>query len=47
MIIKNTDGTFTTLPIKCSSAMKTYTIDTFVMFKGTIEQNGAELEIVA
>ena len=47
MIIKNTDGTFTTLPIKCSSAMKTYTIDAFVMFKGTIEQNGAQTEVVA
>ena len=47
MIIKNTDGTFTTLPIKCSSAMKTYTIDTFVMFKGTIEQNGAQTEVIA
>ncbi len=47
MIIKNTDGTFTTLPIKCSSAMKTYTIDAFVMFKGTIEQNGAQTEVIA
>lgn len=47
MIIENTDGTFTVLPVKTSSAMKTYAIDAFVVFKGTIEQNGAELEIVA
>ena len=47
MIIENTDGNFTVLPVKCSSKMKTYAIDAFVMYKGTIEQNGAELEIVA
>ena len=47
MIIKNTDGNFTVLPVKCSSKMKTYSIDEFVVYKGTIEQNGAELEIVA
>ena len=47
MIIENTDGNFTVLPVKCSSKMKTYSIDEFVVYKGTIEQNGAELEIVA
>lgn len=47
MIIKNTDGTFTVLPVKVSSAMKTYAIDAFVMFKGTIEQNGAQTEVIA
>ena len=47
MIIKNTDGNFTVLPVKVSSSMKTYAIDTFVMYKGTIEQNGAEIEVIA
>ena len=47
MIIENTDGNFTVLPVKCSSKMKSYSIDEFVVYKGTIEQNGAELEIVA
>ena len=47
MIIKNTDATFTTVLVKCSSAMKTYTIDSFVMFKGTLEQNSAVTEVVS
>lgn len=47
MIIKNTDGNFTTVLVKCSSAMKTYTIDAFVMFKGTLEQNSTVTEVIA
>lgn len=47
LIIKNTDGNFTTLPVKCSSAMKTYAIDEMVMFKGTLEINGAHTEVTA
>lgn len=47
MIIENTDGNFTVLPVKCSSKMKTYAIDQFVVYKGTIEQNGAETEVIA
>ena len=47
MIIKNTDATFTTVLVKCSSAMKTYTIDSFVMFKKTLEQNSAVTEVVS
>ena len=47
MIIKNTDASFTTVLVKCSSAMKTYAIDSFVMFKGTLEQNSAVTEVVS
>lgn len=47
MIIENTDGNFTVLPVKCSSKMKTYAIDQFVVYKGTIEQNGAETEVIS
>jgi hypothetical protein len=47
MIIENTDGTYTTLPVKCSSNIKTYAIDAFVMFKATVEQNGASTEVIA
>ena len=47
MIIENTDGNFTVLPVKCSSKMKTYAIDEFVVYKGTIEQNGEESEVIA
>lgn len=47
LIIKNTDGNFTTLPVKCSSAIKAYAIDEMVVFKGTLEQNGAHSEVTA
>lgn len=47
LVIKNTDGNFTHLPVKCSGAIKTYAIDTMVMFKATIEQNGKATEISA
>ena len=47
LLIKNTDGNFTYLPVKCSGALKTYAIDTMVMFKATIEQNGASSEVSA
>ena len=46
-IIKETDGNFTVFPVKCSSFMKAYQIDDFVMFKGTLEQNGAAVDVVA
>jgi len=46
-IIVNTDGNYTVLPVKTSSTMKTYALDAFVVFKGTLEQNGASTEIVA
>lgn len=47
LLIKNTDGNFTHLPVKCSGAIKTYAIDTMVMFKATIEQNGKATEVTA
>jgi hypothetical protein len=47
MIIENTDGTFTILLVKNSSSMKTYNIDTFVLYKGTLEQNSAVTEVIA
>lgn len=46
-IIKETDGNFTVIPVKCSSWMKGYAIDDFVMFKGTLEQNGAAVDVIA
>lgn len=45
LVIKNTDGNFTHLPVKCSGAIKTYAIDAMVMFKATIEQNGKATEV--
>ena len=47
LVIKNTDGNFTHLPVKCSGALKTYAIDAMVMFKATIEINGKYTEVVA
>lgn len=47
LIIVNTDETYTVVPVKCSSAMKTYTIDDMVLFQSTLEQNGASSEIVS
>ena len=47
LVIKNTDGNFTHLPVKCSGALKTYAIDTMVLFKATIEQNGKATEVTA
>lgn len=46
-IIKETDGNFTVFPVKCSSWMKSYALDEFVMFKGTLEQNGASVDVIA
>lgn len=46
-IIKETDGNFTVFPVKCSSWMKGYAIDEFVVFKGTLEQNGAHVDVVS
>jgi hypothetical protein len=46
-IIKETDGNFTVFPVKCSAFFKAYAIDEFVMFKGTLEQNGAYTDITA
>ena len=46
-IIKETDGNFTVFPVKCSAFFKAYAIDTFVMFKGTIEQNGAHVDVTS
>lgn len=47
MIIAETDGNFTTLPILTSDSKKGYTIDDFVMYKVTVEQDGSELNIIA
>lgn len=47
LIILETDGNYTTLPVKCSSWMKGYAIDEFVIFKGTLEQNGAHTDVIA
>ena len=46
LLIKNTDESFTHLPVKCSGALKTYSIDAMVMFKATIEINGKYTEVV-
>jgi len=46
-IILETDGNYTVLPVKCSAFMKGYAIDDFVMFKGTLEQNGAHTDVIA
>ena len=47
LLIKNTDGNFTHLPVKCSGALKTYAIDAMVMFKATLEINGKYTEVTA
>ena len=47
MIIAETDGNYTTLPVKCSSAKKAYANDQFVMFKAVVEQNGAHTTVTA
>jgi len=47
VIIEETDGSYTVLPVKCSAWMKSYAIDDFVMFKGTLEQNGAHTDVIA
>lgn len=47
LVIKNTDSNFTYLPVKCSGAIKTYSIDNMIMFKATIEQNGKATEVTA
>lgn len=46
-IIAETDGTYTVLPVKCSAWMKAYAIEDFVMFKGTLEQNGAHTDVIS
>ena len=45
LIIKNTDGNFTHLPVKCSGSLKTYSIDAMVMYKATLEINGKYTEV--
>lgn len=47
LIILETDGNYTTVMVKCSSWMKGYAIDDFVIFKGTLEQNGAHTDVIA
>ena len=47
LLIKNTDSNFTYLPVKCSGALKTYSIDAMVMFKATLEINGKYTEVSA
>lgn len=47
MIIKETDGNYTVVPVKASSVMKGYAIDDFVMFRCTVEQNGASVDVIA
>ncbi len=47
LVIKNTDGNFTHLPVKCSGAIKTYAIDAMILFKATIEQNGKATEVTS
>ena len=47
LVIKNTDSNFTYLPVKCSGAIKTYSIDAMILFKATIEQNGKATEVFA
>ena len=45
-IIVETDGSYTVLPVKCSSWMKKYAIDDFVMFSGVLEQNGIAVDVI-
>ena len=47
MIIAETDGNFTALPILTSDSKKGYAIDDFVLYKVTVEQDGSELNIIA
>lgn len=47
LLIVNTDDTYTVVPVKCSSNMKSYAIDEMVIFKATLEQNGAHLDIIS
>lgn len=45
LLIKNTDGNFTHLPVKCSGSLKSYAIDAMVMYKATLEINGAYTDV--
>jgi len=47
LVIVETDGNYTVLPVKCSAWMKGYAIDDFVLFKGTLEQNGIATDVIA
>lgn len=45
LLIKNTDGNFTYLTVKCSAAPKEYPLDDMVMFNATLEQSGTQVEV--
>ena len=48
LIIAETDGNYTVIPsVICSDAKKGYSIDDFVLFKATVEQDAKELNIIA
>jgi hypothetical protein len=47
LIIEETDGNYTVVPVKCSGVQKAYALDDFVMMQGTIEINGAYTDITA
>lgn len=47
MILSNTDDTYTVVPIFVKSANKVYPLEDFVMYKTTIQQNGAAVEVTA
>jgi len=45
MVIENSDGNYTVLPVMCAKAAKTYANNDIVMFNSIVEQNGKEEEI--
>ena len=47
MIIAETDGNFTVVPVLTSDSKKGYQIDDFVLYKSVLEQDGAESNIIA
>ena len=47
MIIVETDGNYTVIPVATSSSKKAYALDDFVMYNAVVEQNGAEVNVIA
>ena len=45
LIVENTDGNYTKLPIMCSKAAKGYSNNDFVTFNTVVEQDGEAVEI--
>ena len=47
LLVKNVDGTYVVVPVKCNGIKLGYTIDDLVMLTATLRQNGAETEVIA